>query len=106
MKVKTPIPATVTTGSQSVTFRELCTTAGGDKLRIDIKSDAYRAQCHATVDRWDGNQWQLVWSVKPEAMATREGLYVARNVTAAEFSADRANLLKHAAVILGRSEVA
>lgn len=101
MKVKTPIPRTLTKGGQSVMYRELCTTAGGDKLRIDIKSDAYRAQSHARIERWDGEQWQLVWSIAPDAMATREGLYV-RTFSDADFTADRATLIKHAAVILGR----
>lgn len=101
MKVKTPIPRTLTKGGQSVTYRELCTTAGGDKLRIDIKSDAYRSQSHARIERWDGAQWQTVWSIAPDAMATREGLYV-RQFADADFVTDRCALLNHAAVILGR----
>lgn len=99
MKVKTPIPRTLTKSGQAVVYRELC-TAPGCALRIDIVSDAYRQQGHARIERWDGDKWQTVWSIAPTAMATPEGLYV-RQFSDQDFATDRATLLKHAAVILG-----
>jgi hypothetical protein len=104
MQTSTTHTPALAIGGQSVTYRELLgVVKTGDRLKIDIKSDAYRAQSHARIERWDGNQWQLVWSIPAHAMATPEGLYV-RKPTAKDFRADTETLVAHAATVLGLEE--
>ena len=95
--IKPQCPPTISPGrgTQTVVYQELVQLLGS-KLRVRIGSNAYRFQSFARVDRWDGAKWQEVWHIEPESMATRDGLYVARDVTAAEFERDRNTLLSYA----------
>lgn len=100
-------------GQQAVTRIELLNLklAGPHLLRLTIKSDAYRHQSHAKIERHDGALWHEVWTILGGAMSTQPGLiYVARpggltsQPKASEIEAatadDRATLLERAAQVL------
>lgn len=91
----------VTTGRQSVSLQELV-QMGEHKLRVQVRSDTYKFQNVARVDRWDGRMWQLVWAIPAEATATQEGLVYHREgtMTRAAFAADVKALLDQAKTIL------
>lgn len=83
-------------------------TSGGvtHTLRIQIKSDAYRAQCSATIERHDGDQWRGLYAIHAGAMSTRDGLadllrHAADKDRAPAFEVDRGRLLERARQILG-----
>lgn len=60
-------------GSQDVVLVELG-QQGEHKLRIKIRSNAYKAQCSAVISRFDGVQWHPLYTIEGDAMKTREGL--------------------------------
>ncbi len=70
------------------------------RLRVRIKSDAYKGQSSAVVERWDEGAWQEVWRLTPAAMATAEGLCYVRALGIEAFELDRTLLLDRAAAVL------
>jgi hypothetical protein len=75
------------------------------RLRIRIRADSYVAQSWAKVERWDGGQWQEVYTIEGASMHTARangvGLaYRQGKPTAADFAADRAELLARALDVL------
>ena len=94
-------------GTQSISYVELLADATGQKLRVSIKSDAYKAQSSAKIERWDGNLWQNVASVPFGLMKTKEGLYYLPNkggLIQTNFFEDRNELVRLADLILGCSD--
>lgn len=89
-------------GSQSVELVNLL-ALGDIKLRIKIKSDSYKFQSFARIERWDGTQWQEVASLHYGAMKTEAGLCYKPNQSGRDFrnfEADYDELLKQAKAIL------
>ena len=85
-------------GQQDVKLFELL-NYGDHRLRLNIRSDAYKSQCHAKFEVF--NKAGMTWSVivyRPAAdMKTQEGLaYMppSKKATEADFKADRDWLLK------------
>lgn len=96
------LTSSISKGQQSVTLLELL-ELNTHKLRLSIKSDAYKFQSHAKIERWDGTQWQIVWSIPHGAMSTEEGLVYQpshRPVTRSQFSIDARTLIEQAKLIL------
>lgn len=93
---------------QDVTYVELLQfeqahRSAVQKIRIQLRSDSYRDQCHAWLERWDGAQWQEVVSLDAYAMETPEGLIYKRlgdSALLASFGADRDTLLAMAREVL------
>ena len=79
---------------QGVHLIEHLKDANGTKLRVDIYSDAYPAQCHARIDRWDGTQWQsLAYRPAPigcckGGIKTKAGLSYLPNAMTRDFTKD------------------
>lgn len=74
MRIDTTVIArNISKGQQDVRFTEVL-RLGDHTLRIDIRSDSYREQCHARIDRWDGTRWQRVHDILPGSMQTANGL--------------------------------
>ena len=98
----TTISAELYKGSQSLTLTEvvsLLINSKKHKLRVTIKSDSYRQQCYARVDRWTGSTWNKVHHVLD--MKTKEGLSHKRPTPGADsFEADRRELLRVAERVL------
>jgi hypothetical protein len=97
----TTISKEVHKGSQSVTLTEVISVLVNGKkhkLRITIKSDAYRQQCYARVKRWTGSTWNEVHHILD--MKTPEGLKHQRDVGEADFKDDRNELLRVAERVL------
>jgi hypothetical protein len=97
------IDTQISISGQSATYREIAKTAATQhKLQIEIKTDSHKPQQHATICRWDGNQWQRVASLLPDAMQSDSGLaYKPNRPSPCDFDKDRARLLQVAAGILG-----
>jgi hypothetical protein len=94
--------AEISKGGQNAHYQELLTAENGDRLRVAIKTDTYKTQGHARVERWDGVQWQRVWALDPLKMQTEDNLaYVPRALTHYDFKLDRDRLLNLAAAVLG-----
>lgn len=47
---------------------------GTHKLKFFLRSNAYKFQGSATVSRFDGEKWQVLYSIPAEGMKTGEGL--------------------------------
>lgn len=58
---------------QSVYFTEIG-SYGPHKLKFALRSNAYKGQGYATVSRFDGEKWQQISRIVPDAMITPEGL--------------------------------
>ncbi len=96
-------------GDQSVHMKVLA-SLGDHKLQFRLRSNAYKAQGYAVVERFDGAQWQNVSRIVPDAMATREGLIyrvkcpvnanAPEGVSTFDFSADFTELKRQAMLIL------
>lgn len=114
---------TVSYTGQDVIYLELLrlaanpepTTLPVHRLRIKIRSNAYRDQGYARIERWNGDAWQELYTLDGGTMQTEPGLYVKRNkseraptlatetiwhVAAGTFKADRDTLVARAAEIL------
>ena len=104
----------VSTGTQSLDYTEIVelaikTRSGSfrdHRLQIRVKSDGYKQQCYAIVERWDGNQWQSMHSIPWSAMSTPSKLVyqpkqLGENVQVGFFKLDRDELLRVAELILG-----
>lgn len=77
------------------------------KVRISIKSDAYKNQCHATIEVWHAESlsWNSLSDIHFDKMSTSEGLLFGfGNKTADElfrsFQTDRNKLVKDALRVL------
>ncbi len=78
------------------------------KIRISIRSNAYRDQCHARVSLWTGEEWKRIDHIDPGAMTTRDGMYVSwddlsaydDDAKAGFFKIDRAELLRVALEVI------
>lgn len=107
MKPKQPrsIESFLNFGGQTVTFLEKLTFAGRH-LRLTIKSDAYRAQCEASVEIFDGTQWHVLNFIPYGTMKTEAGLISKQRtlVTATNFASDRSELIQEAARLLSPAE--
>jgi hypothetical protein len=87
---------------QDVVYRHTFST-GPHKMKIDIRSNPYKFQCHAFIDLWNGYEWKRVFSIDPGAMKTPEGLVYLPNrtgISMKHFVADNNRLLAVAASIL------
>ena len=76
---------------------------GSHKIRIKIKSDSYKFQSFAKVEKWDGDKWREVHSIHHGSMTTPAGLDSwARREGLAEshFKADRKELLRVAVAVI------
>ena len=94
---------TIRPNGQDMMYRELI-KSGHHRIRITIRSNSYKEQCYAGIERWDGNQWQQVWWLDGGECATKAGLYVHRDrpVDLGHFfEDDRNELLWLAEQILG-----
>lgn len=86
---------------QSTNFVELVKLNETHKLRITIHTDSHRPQAYAKIERWDGNQWQVVWHTHGDQMKTNHELgYLPRAAVASDFRQDRLDLLERAQEIL------
>ncbi len=78
-------------------------TSHDHRLRVRIRSNAYKFQSHALIERWSGEAWHEVYTLTPGTMQTREGLYlveVADRERPPLFQADRDQLIARASEIL------
>ena len=82
---------------QSFHYVELL-SLGNHKLRVDIQADTYDFQSHARIERWDGNQWQLVAFLLYPEMKTKYGAI--RAAKSDDFRLDRDRLINLATAIL------
>ena len=48
---------------------------GDNKLRIVIRSNSYRQNMYARIERFDGTKWHTLYSIAGDAMKTRDKLY-------------------------------
>lgn len=85
-------------GSQSLTYREIF-SLNDKKFKIVIKSDSYRAQCHAEVHALDlaTLKWNTVYIIHYSNMETPDSLYYvnkSQHEFFACFTKDRDNLMK------------
>lgn len=91
-----------------LTYTELLELAGLHKLRIRIRSNFYMFQCHAIVERWNGEAWHEVYQIDPGAMQTPAGLstlhtHPSQGVRADQtpaFQPDRETLISAASSVL------
>lgn len=89
-------------GDQDVHFTELLSFRE-EKLRIKIRSNAYKSQSTAVLEIWDpaGRQWNEVVRLHAPEMQTKEGLCYGPGVrTTADFISDRNVLLNRAMLVL------
>ena len=110
-KTKTPAVQTISSDRGTEYLREVLTLAVevktrpkvssprtiDHKLRIRIKMDPYAIQCYARIARWDGDQWHSLHEIHYAHMSTKRSK---RYVTVTDFSADRSELLRVAALVL------
>lgn len=77
------------------------------KFRIKIKSNAYRMQSWAYMQRWDGKRWREVATLSPGEMQTQKGLYQHKHASDAdcylEFTQDRDHLIERTTTVIGAS---
>lgn len=95
-------PAKVWLGNQSWHYQSLW-KYGSERLRIDIRRNAYDDQSYARVDIWSrtDNRWNEIAS-RPFPMMRCLGLSYAQRTPAraADFDGDRIALLSEARIIL------
>lgn len=78
-------------------------TSGRDvhKIRIYIKRNAYDAQSHLKVERWDGSEWkQMRYFAMTAEWFTFKVSYVDQRPDWASFRADTEELLDQAVLLL------
>jgi hypothetical protein len=83
---------------------------GEHKLRIVMRSNSYKQNMWARIERFDGTKWHTLYSIAGDAMKTREGLYYhvkqpaqgsdASPVNIADFAEDYSALRNRAELIL------
>jgi hypothetical protein len=88
------ISTTVSYSQQDVNFIQYL-DIGGHKVRIDIRSNAYKFQSHAKLEVLNKKEmkWNVVVSRPSGDMQTQEGLYVRKGCDAGLFEFDRKWLL-------------
>jgi len=74
------IEQTINEGRQDVIARRIL-KLGEFKVRLTVRSDAYRGQCYARAEVWNPSalSWNVVHNLHPEEMTTREGLWYLPN---------------------------
>ena len=95
------ISKAISEGSQSVEYVEILDLPSvyqdqSAKLRIKIKSDSYKFQSFARVEKWDGDKWREVHSIHHGSMTTPAGLIsrLKGHKDETHFKADRKELLR------------
>ena len=96
------ISKAISQGSQSVEYVEILDLPSvyqdqSAKLRIKIKSDSYKFQSFARVEKWDGDKWREVHSIHHGIMLTPTGLSSrprGEGLAFSHFRADRKELLR------------
>ena len=92
MRKSDTITKEVATRGQTVVYQEILRIKGVP-VRVEIKSDAYKEQSLARIERWDGTQWQHVHHLNDRS--TKVGLYVhSDRHDEAHFKADRDKLVQ------------
>lgn len=75
----TTLSLEVVKSKQAIEYREVLTLKEF-KLRLEMKSDAYKEQCYARISLWNGKEWSLVDSIHYSLLSFKEGLiYVQHN---------------------------
>ena len=85
---------------QSWRYKVLVATCRKDRLEVHVRRDAYDYQSFARVDRWDGDEWQMVTSWPIENCECRAVSYVTREPDICLFRRVAAGLLVEARAIL------
>ncbi len=99
------IRKSINTGTQSLSYEELY-RENGHTLKIDIKSDSYRFQCHAYIWEWSdatdnrGPAWTIVDTIHFSNMKTPKGLQHQSNPSFRLFELDTTILKDTARLIL------
>ena len=92
-------------GGQDVTFTyivEYTSPRTTHMLRFTIKSDAYIDQSYGRVDRWNGEEWRNVASLRGTELECGSGLYVYKNYEDEHhWEADYDELQRLAKIVLG-----
>jgi len=86
-------------GGQSMNYTEVV-ILGECRVRIDIRSDSYKEQCHARCQLWSSGKWQLIHNIFPALMQTPSELTYKRAATESDFMKDRTQLLNVAEQVL------
>lgn len=74
--------------------------AEDQSFRIDIERNAYDQQSHARIYRWDGSQWQLVYSEPIQLCECVKISYTDKNIVPGKFLKDATRLLTNALRII------
>jgi hypothetical protein len=98
----------VSKGQQDVNYVELGEIEQNGKsvkVKIDIRSNAYKFLCHACVYLWSpvDLKWNLAYAIDPMTMATAEGLCYQpfhKSPTVRDFNLDRETLVRQVNFIL------
>lgn len=70
------------------------------KIKVDIRRNAYDNQSHATIERWNGSEWKLVYQKPIMDCKCKVVSYVEKNVEKTLFEADANELIDTAIKIL------
>lgn len=72
------------------------------RIKVVIRSDAYRHQCSANSYLWSGEKWELVASMRPSDMRTPASLVYTKDKSMVkwQFINDRDNLIQLSKVII------
>ena len=97
----TTISEQITGGGRQTVYWNETVVCGGYKLRITIKSDRYAFQSHATIAVFnkDTLAWNEIHTITGDNMDTHAAYKT--DLPVSTFAADRAELLRVAAEILG-----
>ena len=69
-------------------------------LRIEIRSNSFPFQCHAKIERWNGERWEQMLRWSDQQMHTKPSLSYNKHASQADFEEDRNELLNLALKIL------
>lgn len=98
-----PLNTEVAVGDSDAILTQIYEFSGGHKMRLKIRSNAYRFQCSAKIERHDGAQWHELARIEPMAMETPHGLVYGKRTRGElmrAFDADRETLLDQATLTL------
>jgi hypothetical protein len=73
---------------------------GGEKLKVEIRRNAYDDQSYGRVMKWDGNEWKQVVHSPIQLLQCRHISYVTSGVVASHFEKDFGQLFNEAAKII------
>ena len=115
-RVTEVIKREIAKSSQNVNYQEILRVGVKDgdlwqshsKIRISIRSNAYRFQCHARISLWTGEEWKRIDHIDPGAMETQDGMYASwrdmkpydEDAKAGLFKKDRDALLRVALEVI------